>query len=274
VQRTADGFGFEWREFHDTIQDTYMTGKHNFLDFIHPITESFFAEKIVLDAGCGMGRFLRLGAEFGSREIIGVDLSEAVDVAYRNVRHLPNAHVVQGDILMPPLRPDFDYVFSIGVLQFLPDPQQGFDSLAGLLRPRGRLSVWVYSAENNNWITRLVSPVRTRVTSRLPRRLLYWISQVLGTLVHLVAHLIYKPANESRFALGRLLPYNDYLYYNSRLTRGSMVSIVFDHLVPPRVTYLGREQLRACFEAAGLADVEIDSRNRMSWRAHGTRLAD
>jgi hypothetical protein len=103
---------------------------------------------------------------------------------------------------------------------------------------------------------------------------LYWISQALGTLVHLVARLIYKPANESRLALGRLLPYNDYLYYNSQLTRGSMVSVVFDHLVPPRVTYLDREELRTWFEAAGLAEVEIGSRNEMSWRAHGTRPAD
>jgi len=96
-----------------------------------------------------MGRFLKLAAEFGSQEIIGMDLSSAVDPAYHNVRHLSNAHVVQGDILVPPFKPGFDYIFSIGVLQFLSDPQGGFQSLVKLLRFGGQISVWVYSKEGN-----------------------------------------------------------------------------------------------------------------------------
>ena len=77
VRKTVEGFGWQWHKFSDQIQDTYMTSKTNFLDFIYPVTEDFFKHKFVLDAGCGMGRFLKLATEFGSRDVIGVDLSPA-----------------------------------------------------------------------------------------------------------------------------------------------------------------------------------------------------
>jgi len=274
VERTASGFGYEWREFDETIQDTYMTSRTNFLDFIHPTTDSFFKDKVVLDAGCGMGRFLKLGAEFGSREIIGVDLSEAVDVAYRNTRELPHVHVVQGNLLSLPLERRFDYIFSVGVLQFLPDPRAGFLRLAEQLEPGGRFSLWVYSKENNAAV-RILSPLRKYLTSRMPRPWLHGLSNLLGTVVHGVVRGIYKPANEGSlgFKWGRFLPYNDYLYYNARLTRGSIASVVFDHLVPPRVAYLTRSEIENWFHAAGLSDVTIGSRNNMSWRGQATRAA-
>ena len=73
VAKNVDGFGYEWLTFDEKIQDSFMTDKVNFLDFIQPITEDFLQEKFVLDAGCGMGRFLKLAAEFGSHEAIGIE---------------------------------------------------------------------------------------------------------------------------------------------------------------------------------------------------------
>lgn len=273
IQQTVEGFGWEWQTFDSRIQDTYMTEKANFLDFITPVAPGFFAGKVVLDAGCGMGRFLRLGADFGSQDIIGVDLSSSVDVAYRYVRHLPNAHVIQADIMALPLKPLFDYIFSVGVLQFLEQPQAGFDCLARLLRDEGTISIWVYARENNGWVIRLISPVRQYVTSRLPRSLLYSLSHGLGLLLYPLINWVYKPANEVKLPvnLARILPYNDYLYYSSRLNYGALVSVIFDHLVPSLVTYLSKEELTGWFPADQFSSVTITSRNNMSWRAYGVR---
>jgi SAM-dependent methyltransferase/uncharacterized protein YbaR (Trm112 family) len=271
VEKTVTGFGYEWQKFDDQIADTYMTDKANFLDFIAPVTPDFFRDKIVLDAGCGMGRFLRLAADFGSREVIGVDLSQSVDVAYQHVRHLPNAHVIQADIMTLPLKPVFDYIFSVGVLQFLEQPRAGFNRLTELLRDGGAISVWVYAKENNGWVIRLVNPLRQHVTSRLPRPLLYALSHCLGLPLYLLIKLLYKPANEWKLLskLARILPYNDYFYYSSRLSYGALASVIFDHLVPSLVTYLSREELEGWFSQEFFDDVTITSRNNMSWRAFG-----
>jgi SAM-dependent methyltransferase/uncharacterized protein YbaR (Trm112 family) len=271
VEKTVTGFGYEWQTFHEHIQDTYMTDKANFLDFIAPVTPDHFAGKVVLDAGCGMGRFLKRAADFGSQEVIGVDLSGSVDVAYRYVRQLPNTHVIQADIMALPLKPVFDYIFSVGVLQFLEQPQAGFDRLTGLLRDEGSISVWVYAKENNGWVIRFVSPVRQYITSRLPRPLLYALSYCLGLPLYLLIKLLYKPANEWKLLskLARILPYNDYFYYSSRLSYGGLASVIFDHLVPSLVTYLSREELAGWFSQGQFEDVTITSRNNMSWRAFG-----
>jgi SAM-dependent methyltransferase/uncharacterized protein YbaR (Trm112 family) len=271
VQRTVDGFGYEWQTFNDQIQDGYMSDRKNFFDFIHPVTEDFFKGKIILDAGCGMGRFLKLGAEFGSREIIGMDLSQSVESAYRNTRHLSNAHVVQGDILFPPFKRCFDYIFSIGVLQFLSDPQGGFQELIKLLMPGGQISIWVYSKEGNEAVIQILSPLRKHVTSRLPKPVLYGFSYFLGTIQFLILRGIYKPANEWKAFkwLASILPKNEYLYYNSQLSLHGLVSVVFDHLVPQLVVYLSEEEVKSWFEKERLTSVQISSRNNMSWRAHG-----
>lgn len=271
VQNTVEGFGFEWETFNNQIQDGHMSDRQNFFDFIHPFTDEFFKEKLVLDAGCGMGRFLKLGAEFGSREIIGMDLSSAVEAAYRNTHHLPNAHVVQGDILFPPFKPGFDYVFSIGVLQFLSNPQGGFQQLTKLLKRGGQISIWVYSKEGNEAVTRILSPIRERVTSRLPKPILYVLSYLLGTIQFLVLRGLYIPANEWEPLkwLSSILPKNEYLYYNSKLSLHALVSVVFDHLVPQLVVYLSRDEVIGWFEKEHLISVQISSRNNMSWRAHG-----
>jgi SAM-dependent methyltransferase len=271
VQKTVDGFGYEWETFNDKIQSGHMNDKQNFFDFIHPLTDDFFKDKLILDAGCGMGRFLKLGAEFASREVIGMDLSSAVEAAYRNTRHIPNAHVVQGDILFPPFKAGFDYIFSIGVLQFLSNPQGGFHQLKKLLKRGGQISIWVYSKEGNEFVIRILSPIRTHITSHLPKSILYAVSYILGMIQFLILRCIYKPINEWKPLewLSPALPKNEYLYYNAQLSLHALVSVVFDHLVPQLVIYLSKQEVLTWFENEGLSSVQISSRNNMSWRAHG-----
>ena len=275
VQETVEGFGFEWLTFDAQIQDTFMTDEVHFLDFIYPTTKDFFEGKLVLDAGCGMGRFLKLGAEFGSRDIIGVDLSESVNAAYQNTREMPNAHVVQADIMTLPFGRQFDYIFSVGVLHHMEDPREGFFKLVKLLREGGRISAWVYSKENNKWVIYLVSPVRRHITARLPRRVLYAMSYVLGLLLYACLQVVYRPANKSSLSqqlrLPNLLPYNDYLYYSSRLPYKSLVSVIFDHLAPQLSAYVSREEFESWFRDGKLESVQITSRNGMSWRGQGER---
>ena len=272
TQNTVNGFGYEWLKFDRQIQDTYMTEKAHFLDFISPVSEEFFDGKFVLDGGCGMGRFLKLGAEFGSAQIIGVDLSQSVEAAYQNTRHLKNAHVVQADIFALPFLNIFDYIFSIGVLHHLEDPANGFSQLVKLLKKNGSFSVWVYSQENNRWVIAL-TPIRKHITSRLPNSLLLGLSHIIGSCLYLLFNWVYRPINETKLGsrIKHLLPYNDYFYYSSRLNYRSLVSVVFDHLVPELAEYISRDELNQWFLNEELNSVIISPRNNMSWRGMGTR---
>src|ERR1043166_5819818 len=163
---TAENFGWQWQHFVQT-DELYAD---QFLGWIAPVRPEFFQNKIVLEGGCGKGRHTQLAANWGAREVIGVDLSDAVETAFAATRQLPNAHIVQADIYHLPFARSFDYAFSIGVLHHLPDPQGGFRSLASKVKSGGQISAWVYGAENNEWITRFIDPLREKLSSRIKRR--------------------------------------------------------------------------------------------------------
>lgn len=120
-RRRPENFGSAWQTF-DAVEAHHES---QFQDWIAPATPDFVRGRIVLEAGCGKGRDTTALARWGARDLVGVDISRAADVAYRNTRALPNAHVVQADIDRLPFRDPFDYVLSVGVLHHLPIRARG-----------------------------------------------------------------------------------------------------------------------------------------------------
>lgn len=259
-QRTAEAFGYEWTRYSE-LAERYQK---QFLDWLRPVTPEFFHGKAVLEGGCGKGRHTVLAAEFGARDVVSLDLSDAVDAAFANTRHLPNVHIVQADLNAPPVRVVFDYAFSIGVLHHLEDPERGFRALVSRLRPGGAMSAWVYGREGNGWIVHGVTPVREHVTSHLPHAVLDFLAAGLTVPLYLANKLVYGPAKGRLF--GRTLPYGEYLSYIAPFPFREQRSIVFDHLVAPVAFYLRREEFEAWFARAGLQEVRIEHHNANSWR--------
>jgi SAM-dependent methyltransferase len=268
---TARNFGWQWRHF-THHEEGYGD---QFLGWIAPVTPQFFKDKIVLEGGCGKGRHTRLAAEWQARDVIGVDLSEAVETAFAATRGLENAHIVQADIHNLPVAPVIDYAFSVGVLHHLPDPQSGFRSLVSKVTKGGHVSAWVYGAENNAWITRWISPLRERVTSRINRRLLLHVSKVPTLVVYAATKLVYGPLNRSDggVTLARNLFYNDYMSAISGFGWREQHSIVFDHLVAPTAFYIPRAEFERWWAEAGATDVVIGWHSKNSWRGFG-RIGD
>lgn len=264
-QATAQNFGWQWRHFTD-VDQRYA---EQFLGWISPVTPGFFRDKVVLEGGCGKGRHTQLAAEWGARDVIGIDLSEAVETAYAATRSLPNAHIIQADIYRLPLRRAFDYAFSVGVLHHLPNPRQGFFSLASKVKPGGHVSAWVYGAENNEWIVRLVNPVREKITSRIDQRALLHLSKIPAAGMFLATKLIYGPLNRRGSTLGQYLFYNDYLSAIAPFGWREQHLIVFDHLVAPTAFYIAREDFETWWREVGASDVTITWHNRNSWRGFG-----
>lgn len=262
---TAEGFGWQWQHF--TQEDERYA--EQFLGWIAPVTPEFFRDKVVLEGGCGKGRHTQLAARWGAREVIGVDLSAAVETAFAATRSIPNAHIIQADIYHLPLARKFDYAFSVGVLHHLPDPRGGFLSLASRVKLGGYLSAWIYGAENNEWITRWVNPVREKVTSRIDQRALLQLSKIPAACVYLATKLVYGPLNRRGSSLAKHLFYNDYLSAIANFGWREQHTIVFDHLVAPTAFYISREEFERWWREIGARDVKIGWHNKNSWRGFG-----
>ena len=97
----------------------------NFL-FATKAIPSFFSDKVVIDAGCGNGRYINILNSITTpppRLIIGVDLVGGVVLAARTARSSTNVVFLRIDLNVLPLMHEgtVDYVYSIGVLHHTPD---------------------------------------------------------------------------------------------------------------------------------------------------------
>jgi SAM-dependent methyltransferase len=262
---TAENFGWQWTNF------TQEDPKYNeqFLGWLQPVKKEFFAGKVVLEGGCGKGRHTKLAAEWGAKEVVGIDLGDGVESAFALTRSLPNAHIIQCDIFKLPLKKAFDYAFSVGVLHHTPDPKKAFVSLARKVKRGGNISAWIYGAENNEWITNYVDPLRTGFTSQISQPLLYQLSKLPTLGVFLGTKLLYRPLNAVAKPLANKLFYNEYLNHLGTFGWREQHNIVFDHLVAPTAYYISKDDFAQWWNEIQATDVQITWHNQNSWCGFG-----
>lgn len=265
---TAERFGVEWKQF-SMLTDQY---EKQFLSWIEPVKSDFFRGKVVLDVGCGKGRHVIQAQKFGAKEVIGIDLSQAVDAAFPNVGRLPNVHIIQTDLYHLPLKPVFDYAYSIGVLHHTPDPAKSFQCMVDKVKTGGSVSAWVYGREGNDWIIYVLNPIR-KITSKLPLPLTKALAFVLAVIMQTALKVLYWPAEHvsSLRWLKKILPYSAYLCSIADYSFQENYSIVFDHLLPEIAFYIRQEEFQKWFADAKLQDVVITRRNNNSWRGYGEK---
>jgi SAM-dependent methyltransferase len=257
----ASRFDQQWKHW----RELNVRYERQFLDWIAPVTREDFAGRLVLEGGCGKGRHSAVVASFGPKALVAVDLGESTAVAFQNTRHLPNVHVVRGDLLQPPVGPVFDVAFSVGVLHHLPDPGEGFRQLASRVREGGRVVIWVYGRENNEWIVRYVDPLRRALTSRLSAPALRVLSFAPAAVVWGATKLGYGRLGKP---LQKRLPYADYLAGLREFPFFEIHNIVFDQLVPTVAFYLPQAEVRSWFQR-GFQQVEVRWKEAYSWTGVG-----
>ncbi|TAJ23040.1 MAG: methyltransferase domain-containing protein [Nitrospirae bacterium] len=179
-------FSFQWNVHRKTQVDS-LSGhaeSHKTFETKTGFTGSDLAGKLTLDVGCGTGRFMEVAADAGA-EVIGLDLSYAVDAAYANMGRRRGIHIIQADVFKPPFRPaTFDAIYSIGVLHHTPSTREAFLALTPLLKPNGVIAIWVYvwAGEYSKRLDRV-----RKLTVGLPERLLYGLCWVVVPMLHFLA---------------------------------------------------------------------------------------
>jgi len=146
----ADSFGYQWKKWSKVQFESENAGRpmqgHTLRMFekIIGVDCSDFSSKIILDVGCGPGRFLDI-VRSKNGKAIGIDYSSVVDVAGKNFLFDENVLICQADALSLPIAPrSVDGAYSIGVLHHTPDPKKGFFQMVDCVREGGWAAVSVY----------------------------------------------------------------------------------------------------------------------------------
>jgi SAM-dependent methyltransferase len=132
-----------------------------------PIPIEEYRKGILLDAGCGYGRWVRFFSDRGVH-VVGVDLStDSIELCASEYLTRKNVGLIQADIYNLPFpQAHFENIFSFGVLDHTPDTKAALGYVVKHLKPGGNISIFVYSE------SRMTDAYR-KVTRKLPMRLLY-----------------------------------------------------------------------------------------------------
>jgi SAM-dependent methyltransferase len=230
----AASFGRQWNRY-DVARDDEDDATFQVKTGIAP---EDLAGRLVLDAGCGGGRYARLAGSRGAR-VVAADLSSAVAKASELCSALSNVLVIQADLLALPLAENaFDLVYSIGVLHHTPDPRRAFHEIARRVKPGGQLAVWLY--RRNSLPQEWANTGLRAVSTRLPVRVLEPLCAGLGALgsVPILNRTLNKLANFSNHPDWTL-----------------RVCDNFDWYAPAYQSHHSVEELKSWFIEEGFADL-------------------
>ena len=152
--QTSEAFGFKWKKV-DTFDSPaslarmreWLVERYGDLAAA-PWLAEHGEQPLLIDAGCGAGMSALelLGPLLPRIRYLGVDISEAVDVARQRFEQRGHScGFLQADISDLPLPPEsVDLIFSEGVLHHTNSTEGALKSLARLLKPGGRFLFYVY----------------------------------------------------------------------------------------------------------------------------------
>ena len=251
---SPERFGYEWATYGE-IRPEY---EEQFRRWTRHLSPEDWRGASFLDVGCGMGRNSLWPMTYGAREGVAVDIDDrSLANARRNLAGFPRAEVVRASAYDLPFEDRFDIVYSIGVIHHLERPEEALRRMAGAARPGGRVLIWVYGREGNEWMVSVLDPLRKALFRRLP--------------VAAVHHLSLYPAALLWALLRSGLAPTEYFKLLTRFGFRHIRSIVFDQMLPRIAHYWPREAVVELMTGAGLEDIRIESVNGMSWSAIGTR---
>lgn len=265
---TAESFGFEWSRF----SEMYSEWESNFREYMQPHEPEFFQGKRVLDAGCGSGRHAYYAATYGA-DVWAVDLGPAVEVARRNTAAFNNVNVVQADLYQLPFATEsFDFIYSIGVLHHLPDPEAAFRNLLRFLKPGGEIQIYLYWKPQNQplkmSLLKAVTAMR-QVTTRLPHKVTYALSYPAACAAFGLFVWPYRVLSRIP-GLGQIaerIPMKQYAHYPFRVC----VNDQLDRFSAPIENRYTKQEVEAWLERAGLEASGV--RANYGWCAWGRKSA-
>jgi SAM-dependent methyltransferase/uncharacterized protein YbaR (Trm112 family) len=263
-KKTLKSFSYLWDRYHKDLDEW----KNNFKFYFEPVGDlSFLKDKLILDAGCGNGRHTYCISDY-AKEVISFDLSRSVDVAFRNNKEHDNVNFIQADIYNLPFRENlFDFIFSIGVLHYLPFPEKGFKNLLGLLKNGSGILVYVYHSFSktslNYYLVKLTDFLR-RFTTKTPYKVLYILSYPIAIISYIIFVIPYIVL--SRF-FKKIANSNWPLKLYSKHNIKVLINDTFDRFSPPLEHRYSKQEIMEWYERAGLKNVKILGEG--GWRIFG-----
>jgi SAM-dependent methyltransferase len=218
----ASSFGVQWNTYVLTQLDSH-TGVPLSEERLRRCLGGSFdvvRGKLVLEPGCGAGRFTEILLREGAK-VVAVDLSDAVEANHRLFRDRPDYFVCQADILnLPFAHSQFDVVVCLGVLQHTPSPERAIGILSTQLKPGGLLVIDHYAHGAHSKPAQLFLRL---IMKNLPPKLSLELCKALVTVLWPLHRFAFRYRHRYvgcfvRAVLNRISPVRDYQHWLVQLS--------------------------------------------------------
>lgn len=254
----ASLFGDQWKQYKKTQLDSYSGSPitENRLNRCLGDLKDKLKDKLVLEAGCGAGRFTEVLLKKGAR-LVSSDLSSAVEVNAENFPLSDHHLVIQADINdMPFADESFDVVVCLGVIQHTSDTEKTIEDLYKLVKKGGTLVIDHYTYDRSNYFR--LAPLYRRMlrkktaaytipyTQKLVKRYLPWHkrfakNKLLSVLLNRVSPVITY--------------YNAFPELNDAQQEEWALLDTHDSLTDWNKRFRNKEQITATLKSLGATDI-------------------
>ena len=164
----------------------------------------------------------------------------------------------------------FDFIYSLGVLHHLPDPEGAFQKLLKFLKPGGEVQIYLYWKPEGQPLKKVmlagVSALR-KITARLPHRVQHAVAFPAALLAHLTLVWPYKILKQvpGLNGIAERMPMKQYAQYPFRVC----VNDQLDRFSAPIENRYTQQETRDWMTRGGLEDVSVGS--NYGWVATGRK---
>lgn len=259
MENYASSFGYQWNKYKRTQVDTYSKNEHSENRFYAETgwTNESMKDNWILDAGCGNGRFVEVCAR-ADCQVVGVDISSAIDAAGELFANKDNVHLVQASIYELPFAVGaFDKCYCIGVIQHTPDPKLSIQALPTFVKRDGEIALTIY--ENKPWTKFYGKYLWRPLTKRINKKALLFLIKLLSPVLFPLTEVLFRvPVLKKFFKFA--IPYANYVdmpELRSIKKRYEWAILdTFDMLSPAYDNPMTESSVRECLEKAKVKDIK------------------
>lgn len=257
MENYASSFGYQWNLYKYTQVDKYSSFRNS--------EERFYSEtkwskedlqgNWILDVGCGNGRFVEVSSR-NDCNVVGVDISSAIDAAGDLFKDRNNVHLVQASIYELPFEEGaFDKVYCIGVIQHTPDPEKSIKVLPKFVKKNGQLALTIY--ERKPWTLCYGKYLLRPLTKRMNKKVLLFLIKLLSPILFTLTEILFRiPVLNRVFKF--IIPYANYVGFTGLTIKQRYewaILDTFDMLSPAYDSPMNEKEVRQCLDQCNVKDV-------------------
>ncbi|MFH1460619.1 MAG: class I SAM-dependent methyltransferase [Candidatus Omnitrophota bacterium] len=262
--KTIADFGEQWSIYPDN--EGWYGSLNLFIDIVYPLLD---IEKLkgtyVAEIGGGTGRIVGMLLNADVEHIYTLEPSDrAFRELKKNVQSMDKNNkvtVINTGGENWTTNHKLDYVFSIGVIHHIPDPNPVIRAAYDALKPGGYFFVWVYGYEGNELYLKIVEPIR-KITTQIHHRYLKTIVEIMYRIMIVYRYL-------SKIISLPLRSYIDKIWWP--LTPKNRRLVIFDQLNPSYSKYYKKEDAIQLLKNEGFNNIKIHNRHGYSWSILGQK---